>query len=184
MEPVRLDSPGLRGTDGKMIYALKGMTPKIDPSAYIVESATIIGDVVIGKRSSVWFNAVVRGDVNSIRIGERTNIQDGCILHVQHKEYPLVVGSNVTVGHAAILHGCVVEDFCLIGMGAKVLNNARIGHHTLIAAGAVVREQSRFSEGVLLAGVPAKVIRKLTNEERENIEKSADHYVEYVNMYR
>lgn len=166
-----------------MIHSFRGIAPTIDTSSFIVDSAQIIGDVVIGKQCSVWFNAVIRGDVNSIRIGDRTNIQDNCTLHVQHKEYPLTIGSDVTVGHGAILHGCVVADRCLVGMGAIVLNGARIGHHSLIAAGSVVREHSKFAEGVLIAGLPAKEVRPLTDEERSSLEQSAKHYVEYVQSY-
>lgn len=167
-----------------MIHSYRGITPNIDPSAYIEESAQIIGDVVIGKETSVWFHAVIRGDVNYIRIGDRTNIQDGCLLHVRDKKYPLIVGSGVTVGHGAILHGCVVRDSTLIGMGAIVLDNAQIGDHSLVAAGAVVKEQSAVPDGVLVAGVPAAVVRPLTEEERQMIEQSAQNYLEYVKSYQ
>lgn len=167
-----------------MIHPFRTVTPKIDPSAFIVDSAQIIGDVVIGKNCSVWFNAVIRGDVNSIRIGDRTNVQDGCLLHVRHKKYPLQIGSDVTVGHGAILHGCVIDDFCLIGMGAVVLDNARIGHHSLVAAGSVVREQANIPEGVLAAGVPAKVVRRLSDDEKHMLEQSAKNYLEYVKSYQ
>lgn len=166
-----------------MIHAYRGITPNIDPSAFVVESAQIIGDVVIGKECSVWFNAVIRGDVNYIRIGDRTNIQDGCLLHVRHEKYPLIVGSDVTVGHGAILHACVIHDYCLIGMGAIVLDNAQIGHHTLVAAGSLVREYAVIPEGVLIAGVPAKVIRPLKDEEKQMLEQSAKNYLEYVKSY-
>jgi len=167
-----------------MIHAHHGRTPTVDPTAFVVESAHIIGDVLIGKHSSVWFNAVVRGDVNSIRIGDRSNIQDNCVLHVQHREYALHVGSDVTVGHGAILHGCTIADCCLVGMGAILLNNTEISGYSLIAAGSVVRENAKFPAGVLLAGVPAKVVRTLTNDEKSSIEQSAKHYVEYVQTYR
>lgn len=167
-----------------MIHTIRGISPQIDPSAFIVDSAEIIGDVIIGKECSVWFNAVLRGDVNYIRIGDRTNIQDGCLLHVRHKQYPLIIGSNVTVGHGAILHGCVVKDYCLIGMGAIVLDNAAIGQYSLVAAGSVVREQMNVPEGVLIAGMPAKVVRQLNNEERQMLEQSAMNYIEYVKLYQ
>ena len=166
-----------------MIHQFRGTKPTLNGNVFIVESAEIIGDVVIGENSSVWYNAVIRGDVNSIRIGMNTNVQDGCLLHVRH-EYPLEVGSNVTVGHGAILHACKVEDHCLIGMGAIVLDNALIKKYTLVAAGAVVKNGSEFEEGVLLAGVPAKVVRSINNEERHMIDESAQHYVEYAQMYR
>ncbi len=167
-----------------MIHPYKGITPKIDPSVFTVESAEIIGDVVIGKNSSVWYNAVIRGDVNYIRIGERTNIQDGCLLHVRYQKYPLFIGSNVTVGHGAILHACTIKDYCLIGMGAIILDNAQINPYTLIAAGAVVLNNTVVPEGVLFAGVPGKVIRDLTADERKMIEGSAQNYVDYVRTYR
>ncbi len=167
-----------------MIRPFRGRTPEIHPSAFIVDSAEIIGDVVIGKESSVWFNAVIRGDINCIRIGERTNIQDGCVLHVRQNEYPLVLGSNITVGHGAILHACTIEDNCLIGMGAIVLDNARIKPYTLVAAGSVVLNDAEFSGGVLVAGVPGRVARQLTSDERKMLEESARSYVEYADMYR
>lgn len=167
-----------------MIHTYRGTTPVIHPSAFVVESAQIIGDVTIGADSSVWFNAVIRGDVNYIRIGSRTNIQDGCLLHVTHRRYSLTLGSNITLGHGAIVHGCTIEDTCLIGMGAIVLDNARINSYTLVAAGAVVREGEVLPEGVLVAGVPARVVRVLTIEERTMLERSAQNYVEYVKGYK
>ena len=167
-----------------MIHPYRNMVPTIHPSVYLVDSAEIIGDVAIGADSSVWYNAVIRGDVNYIRIGERTNIQDGCLLHVRHEKYPLIVGSNVTVGHGAILHGCTIKDYSLIGMGAVVLDNAEINSYTLIAAGAVVRNDAIIPEGVLVAGVPGKVLRKLTVDERTMIKQSAQNYIDYTKSYR
>lgn len=167
-----------------MIRPFRGITPKLDPSVFVAESAEIVGDVTIGKESSVWFNAVVRGDVNFIRIGERTNIQDGCLLHVTHEKYSMTIGSNVTIGHGAILHACQLEDFCLIGMGAIILDNAQIGPYSLVAAGTLVREQIQVPEGVLVAGVPGKVVRSLTKEERRTLEESAQNYVDYVKSYQ
>lgn len=167
-----------------MIHAVGGVLPRIDPSAFIVDGAQIIGDVVIGKQSSVWFNAVIRADVNYIRIGDRTNIQDGCLLHVRHEQYPLIIGSDVTVGHGAILHACTIGDCCLIGMGAVVLDNVRVGRHCLIAAGSVVRENTVIPDGVLVAGVPAKVVRQLEDEEKHTLERSAKNYLDYVKLYR
>lgn len=166
-----------------MTHAVRGVAPKIDPSAFIVESAQIIGDVAIGKQSSVWFNAVIRADVNYIRIGDRSNIQDGCLLHVRHEQYPLIVGSDVTVGHGAILHACAIEDCCLIGMGAVVLDNAKIGRYSLVAAGAVVKEHTVIPEGVLVAGVPANVVRPLEDEEKRALEQSAKNYLDYIKLY-
>ncbi|MBI5215952.1 MAG: gamma carbonic anhydrase family protein [Ignavibacteriae bacterium] len=167
-----------------MIHSFKGITPKIHPSVFLVESAEIIGDVEIGKESSVWFNAVIRGDVNYIRIGENTNIQDGCILHVRHETYPLILGSHITVGHGAILHACTIQDTCLIGMGAIVMDNALVESYSLIAAGTVVMENMKVPSGVLVAGVPGKIVRRLRDDERKMIEDSASNYKEYVKQYR
>lgn len=166
-----------------MIVPLKDKKPKIDPSVFITEGVYIIGDVTIGKDCSIWYNSVLRGDVNYIRIGERTNIQDGSIIHVTHKVSPCIIGSNVTVGHGAIIHAAVVEDYCLIGMGATILDRARIGKYSLIAAGSLVLEDTVIPEGALAAGVPARVKRMLTPEERIGIEESAQHYIDYVKMY-
>jgi len=167
-----------------VIHTYRGITPRLDESVFVAPGAHIVGDVVIGKDSSVWFNTVVRGDVHSIRIGERTNIQDGCILHVTSGVYPLVLGSNITVGHGAILHGCTIEDECLIGMGAIVLDNARIGAGSLVAAGALIRENSQIPPGSLVAGVPATVKRPLTDSERKGLARGAENYVRYVRTYR
>ncbi len=166
------------------IIPYRGIVPKIHQSVFVAEGSHVIGDVVIGKDSSVWFNAVIRGDVNFIRIGERTNIQDGSVLHVTHERYPLIIGSNVTVGHAAVVHAATVHDYCLIGMGAIVLDNARIGPYALIAAGAVVVGNTVIPEGMLAMGVPAKVVRPLTADERQSLIQSAQNYVDYVATYR
>lgn len=167
-----------------MLHSYRGIAPALHPSVFVVDSAEIIGDVSIGEDSSVWYHAVIRGDVNSIRIGARTNIQDGCLLHVRHKQYPLLIGSNVTLGHGAIVHACTINDVCLIGMGAIVLDNATINPYTLVAAGAVVLNNAEFPEGVLLAGVPARVVRKLNPAERTMLEQSAQNYIDYVKTYR
>ncbi len=167
-----------------MIHAYCGVSPTIHSSVFLVDSAEIIGDVHVGKDSSVWYNTVIRGDVNYIRIGERTNVQDGCLLHVRHKTNPLIIGSNVTLGHGAIVHGCTLRDYCLIGMGAIVLDNAEINSYTLVAAGAIVLNDAIIPEGVLVAGVPAKVMRRLTDQERTMLEESAQNYVDYVKTYK
>ena len=166
------------------VISYNGKYPKVDDTVFIADGAVIIGDVEIGKDSSIWFNAVVRGDVNFIRIGERTNIQDGCILHVTVKKFPLIVGSDVTVGHGAILHGAVIRDMCLIGMGAVILDGAEVQSYSLVAGGALVRQGVVVPEGTLVAGVPAKVVRELTDEERKAIAESAVHYVELANDYK
>lgn len=167
-----------------MILAFKDTLPKIDESVYIAENATVIGDVVLQKDASVWFNSVIRGDVNYIRIGERTNIQDGCILHVTNNKFPLIIGSDITIGHNAIAHGCTIKDKVLIGMGAIILDNALVNSNSIIAAGSVVKEGFVIPEGVLAAGVPAKIIRKLKNEEVQNIVQSSANYVEYAKTYK
>ncbi len=167
-----------------MLLGYKDTFPKIDDSVFIAENATVIGDVVIGKNSSVWFNSVIRGDVNYIRIGERTNIQDGSVLHVTHKKYPLIIGNDVTIGHNATVHGCTVIDRVLIGMGAIVLDNSLVNCNSIIAAGSVVKENFIVPEGVLAAGVPAKIIRELNDEEIRNIRQSALNYSEYALTYR
>lgn len=166
-----------------MIHACRGIVPDIHHTVFIAQGAQVIGDVKIDEDSSVWYNAVIRADINSIRIGKNTNVQDGCLLHVRH-ESPLEVGSNITIGHGAILHACRIEDCCLVGMGAIVLDNARIRSHTLIAAGTVVRNDDEFPEGVLVAGVPGRVVRQLNPEERKMLEESARQYVSYVQLYR
>ena len=184
MEAARLDAAPLHRNEKQMIHRYNSITPTIHPTVFLVDSAEIIGDVHIGNESSVWYNAVIRGDVHYIRIGERTNIQDGCLLHVRHETSPLTIGNDVTLGHGAIVHGCTIHDTCLIGMGAIVLDNAIINSYTLVAAGAVVRNDTEVPEGVLVAGVPARVIRQLTDQERTMIEKSAQQYVEYAKTYR
>ena len=166
-----------------MIHSFKGVSPKIDKSVKLMHGTQIIGDVVIGKNSSIWFNCVVRGDVNYIRIGEYTNIQDGSILHVNHIDYFLQVGSYVTAGHNCILHGCVIGDNVLIGMGAILLDNCKIGNNSLIAAGCVIKENFVVPEGVMVAGVPGKIIRDLTAKEIKDIKQSAINYVEYAKAY-
>lgn len=167
-----------------MIHPYRGISPRIHETVYIAHGVQLIGDVVIGENSSIWFNAVIRGDVNHIRIGDRTNVQDGSLLHVRNQTSPLLIGSDVTLGHGVIAHGCTIHDNCLIGMGAVVLDNAEINSYTLVAAGAVVRNNSTFPEGVLLAGVPARIVREITAGERALIEESAAHYVGYARTYR
>jgi carbonic anhydrase/acetyltransferase-like protein (isoleucine patch superfamily) len=167
-----------------MTRAYRGVVPKIAASAYIDQSAQVIGDVVVGERSSIWPNVTARGDVNSIRIGDGTNIQDNSVLHCDAGLYPLHIGNRVTVGHMAMLHGCTIEDDCLIGIGAVVLNGAKIGSGSAVAAGAVVPEGAEVPSGSLVMGVPAKVKRPLTAEERERFRQNALHYVESARIYK
>ncbi|MEK6649337.1 MAG: gamma carbonic anhydrase family protein [Bacteroidota bacterium] len=161
-----------------------GRRPRLDPTVFVAAGAQVIGDVEIGAGSSVWFGSVIRGDVHWIRIGERTNIQDLSVLHVTTGTAPLQVGSDVTVGHRAILHGCTVEDGSLIGMGAIVLDGARIGSGALVAAGAVVSAGYRVPPATLVAGVPATVKRSLRPDEVEGILRSAQHYRELAQVYQ
>ena len=167
-----------------MIRAYRGVVPKIAASAYIDQSAQVIGDVVVGDRSSIWPNVTVRGDVNWIRIGEETSIQDNSVLHCDAGVFPLQIGSRVTVGHLAMLHGCTVEDECLIGIGAIILNGAKIGSGSVIAAGAVVPEGMQVPPHSLVMGVPAKVKRPVTPEEQERFRQNAKRYVEATAIYR
>jgi len=166
-----------------MILSYKNISPKIPESVFVASNATVIGDVEFSEDSSVWFNTVIRGDVHRIRIGARTNIQDGCVLHVTYQKYSLTLGNEVTVGHGAILHGCVIEDQCLIGMGARVLDGARIGKFSLVAAGSLVREGQEIPPQTLVAGVPAVPKRTLSEQEVQTILQSAKRYVEYKNTY-
>jgi carbonic anhydrase/acetyltransferase-like protein (isoleucine patch superfamily) len=163
-----------------MLRPFRNVVPTIDPSAYVDESAQVIGDVVLGPESSIWLNAVVRGDVNYIRIGPQSNLQDGVIVHVNHQpSYPTIVGERVTVGHAAILHGCVVEDRCLIGMGAILLNGSHVGSDSIVAAGTLVSERTVIPPRSLVMGSPGKVRRTLTDTELAFILEGAANYVRY-----
>ena len=166
-----------------MIRSFQGTLPQIDPTAWVDPTAAIIGDVTIGRLSSVWPNAVLRGDVNKITIGDETNIQDGSVLHVEEALFELHIGNRVTVGHSVCLHGCVVEDDSLIGIGAIVLNGARIGKGSVIAAGALVPEGMQIPPGSLAMGVPAKVRRAVSPEEQERFRVNAQHYVELREKY-
>jgi carbonic anhydrase/acetyltransferase-like protein (isoleucine patch superfamily) len=160
-----------------------GVSPRIHPSAFIAGGAWLIGDVEVGEDASVWFNAVLRGDINAIRVGARTNVQDGAVIHVT-RELPAILGDDVTVGHKAMIHGCRVENGCLIGMNAAVLDRAVVGPFAIVAAGAVVREGFVVPDGALVAGVPARVVRQVTEDERAFLLQSAANYVGYARSYR
>jgi len=166
-----------------MIRSYQGKLPQIGSGCYIDASAQISGDVIIGDRSSVWMNAGIRGDVNYIRLGSCSNVQDCAVLHGQRNLYPVIVGDWVTIGHNATVHGCVVEDECLIGIGARVLNNCRIGKGSIIAAGSVVPEQTIVPPRTLWAGVPAKMRRELSDKDRALILEYAQNYLDYVDFY-
>lgn len=166
------------------IRAYRGKWPQIAASAYIDPAAVVIGDVVIGEDSSVWPMTVVRGDVHSIRIGARTNVQDGCVLHVMKDQYSLVLGDDVTVGHSATLHGCTIESSVLIGMGCIVLNGAVIGTGSIIAAGTLITERTVIPAGSLVMGSPGKVKRAVSAIERDSIARYAERYAGYKEVYR
>ena len=165
------------------IREYRGKFPQLHHSVFVAPSATVIGNVEIGAGASVWYGAVVRGDVMPIRIGARTNIQDLSVLHGTTGEYGVEVGEDVTVGHRAILHGCTVGDGCLIGMGAIVLDGCVIGEGSLIAAGALLPPGTEVPPGSMVAGLPGKVVRELSDEEREQIRKGAGHYTELAEAY-
>jgi len=162
-----------------LILPYRGVSPRIDPSAWIAPNATVIGDAVIGAECSVWFNTIVRGDVNTIRIGDRVNLQDGVICHVTIARAPLTIHDRVSVAHGAIVHGCSLEEGCLIGIGARVLDHAIVGRQSLIAAGSVVREGQVIPPGELWAGIPAVKKRELSPDERQALLDTADRYVQY-----
>jgi len=162
-----------------MLRAHRGRFPRIHPSVFIDDSAQVIGDVEIGEESSVWMMVVIRGDVHHIRIGRRSNLQDGTIVHVMRDTHPTSIGDNVTIGHAAVLHGCTVEDQCLIGMRATILNGARIGARSIVAAGSLVTEGMSVPAQSLVMGSPARVIRPLQADAVTEIQDLADRYVSY-----
>jgi carbonic anhydrase/acetyltransferase-like protein (isoleucine patch superfamily) len=158
------------------IYALDGVAPQVDPSAWVADSAQVMGAVTLGADSSVWFGTVVRGDTETITIGRGSNIQDGSVMHADVGR-PIVVGDHVTVGHKVMLHGCTIGDESLIGIGAVVLNGAKIGRNCLVGAGALVTEGKEFPDGSMIIGSPAKAVRQLTPEQMEGLRWSARHYV-------
>lgn len=162
-----------------MLRPHRGRLPRVHPSAFIDDSAQVIGDVEIGEESSVWMMVVIRGDVHRIRIGRRSNVQDGTIVHVMKDTHPTTIGDNVTIGHAAIVHGCTIEDQCLIGMGAILLNGSHVGTGSIVAAGSLVPEGMVIPPRSLVMGSPAKVRRQLGDESVAEIQMYADRYVEY-----
>jgi carbonic anhydrase/acetyltransferase-like protein (isoleucine patch superfamily) len=162
------------------IYKVKGVDPKWGKDCFIADNATIMGDVVMGDQCSIWFNAVVRGDVHKIRIGNKVNIQDGAIIHCTYKKAFTTIGNNVSIGHRAIVHGCTLEDNVLIGMGAIVMDHAVAGKNSIIAAGAVVLENTKVEPGSIYAGVPAKKVKSVSQEQFAGlIEGIANNYIMY-----
>lgn len=168
-----------------VILPVKGVSPVFGENCFIAPNATVVGDVITGKDCSIWFNAVVRGDVNSIRMGNKVNIQDGAVIHCTYQRSKTVIGNNVSIGHNAIVHGCTVHDDVLIGMGSIVMDNAEIGSNCIIAAGAVVLENTKVEPGSIYAGVPAKKVKNISpgliNGE---INRIADNYVKYSGWFR
>jgi len=166
-----------------IIRPFGGKTPAVHPTAFVAEGAVVIGDVEVGERSSIWFGCAVRGDVNQVRIGARTNIQDLTVLHVTSKTHPTHVGDEVTVGHRVVLHGCTIKDRCLVGIGSVVMDGAVVGPESVVGAGALVPPGMVVPPRTLVMGAPAKVKRDLTVEEIEALRRSADNYVEYTARY-
>ncbi|MCI0453877.1 MAG: gamma carbonic anhydrase family protein [Candidatus Dadabacteria bacterium] len=167
-----------------MIRPYNGILPRIDESAFIADSAEVIGDVTIGEESSIWFKTVVRGDVNFIRIGDRTNIQDLCVLHVNQDTHPLIIGDDVTAGHRAVIHGCTIQNCVLIGIGAIVLDGAIVEEGSMVGAGSLVAPGFTVPSGTIVMGVPAKVKRELKPEEVWNLKQSAMNYVRYSRAHK
>lgn len=167
-----------------MLRPYRGLLPKVHPTAFVDDSAQVVGDVEIGAESSVWMTVVIRGDVNIIRIGDRTNIQDGTIVHVQHDTHPTRIGNDVTIGHGAIVHGCTIHDRVLVGMGAIILNGATIGEDCIVAAGALITEGATIPPRSLVMGSPGKVKRALTDADVAMIQEFADNYVRYRRDYQ
>jgi carbonic anhydrase/acetyltransferase-like protein (isoleucine patch superfamily) len=167
-----------------LIRSVRGFTPKFGEECFLAETAVIIGEVSMGKKCSVWYNAVVRGDVNSIAIGDYSNIQDGAVIHGTYERAKTIIGNHVSIGHNALVHGCTLGDFVLVGMGAIVMDDAIIGNGSFIAAGAVVLQGTRVEPGMLYAGVPAKPIRAVDEKLRHIIERTAQNYPKYADWFR
>ena len=167
-----------------IIKEINGWKPQIDDTAFVAETAVITGDVKIAAKAGIWYGAILRGDMGAIEIGEGSNIQDGAIVHCTTDHSQTLVGKNVTVGHGAVLHGCILKDSCLIGMGAVVMDNAVVSPHTIVAAGAVVLENQVLESGYLYAGTPAKQIKKLTDAQIDGLKENATHYVDVIDWYK
>jgi carbonic anhydrase/acetyltransferase-like protein (isoleucine patch superfamily) len=166
-----------------LVRGFAGVHPRIGRGVFLAETCAVIGDVAIGDESSIWYSVVLRGDGTPIRIGARTNVQDGTIVHITTDQFATVVGDDCTIGHAAIIHGCTIEDRCLIGMGATILDGARVGRGCLVGAGALITPGTNIPPDSLVLGAPAKVVRPIKPSEREQIEFGAAHYVELARRY-
>lgn len=168
-----------------VILPVKGVLPVMGQNCFIAPNATIVGDVIMGDDCSVWFNTVIRGDVNSIRIGNKVNIQDGAVIHCTYQKTKTIIGNNVSIGHNAIVHGCIVHDNVLIGMGSIVMDNAEIGSNSIIAAGAVVLEGTKIESGVIYAGVPAKKLKDIPEDLiKGQIDRIANNYLHYASWFK
>jgi len=168
-----------------LIKSVKGISPVIGNDCYIAENATIVGDVTMGDQCSVWFNAVIRGDVNYIKMGHKVNVQDGAVIHCTFQKYPTNIGNNVSIGHNAIVHGCTIHDNVLIGMGAIVMDNCVVESNSIIAAGAVVTQNTHVEGRTIYAGVPAKKVKDLNNDQISGeIDRIADNYVMYSGWFK
>ncbi|TGL58027.1 gamma carbonic anhydrase family protein [Leptospira ognonensis] len=167
-----------------MIYTFQGKTPVIAPSAWVAPSADILGDVTIGEDSSIWFQCVLRGDVNFIKIGKHVNIQDMTLVHVSRNLYPVIIGDYVSIGHHATIHACTLKDHSFVGMGATVMDDVELGEWSFVGAGSLVPPGKKIPPGVLLMGSPAKIIRDITEKDREIITRTAENYVKYKENYR
>lgn len=168
-----------------VIKPVRGFTPAFGTNCFIAENATIVGDVILGDDCSVWFNAVVRGDVNSIRMGNKVNIQDGAVIHATYQHSKTIVGNSVSIGHNAIVHGCTIKDNVLVGMGAIIMDNAVVESNVLIAAGAVVLEKAHLESGYIYGGVPAKKLKPITKETFQHyVERIANNYVLYASWFK
>ncbi len=168
-----------------VILPVKGVMPQIPENCFVAPNATIVGDVVMGDECSIWFNAVVRGDVNSIRMGNKVNVQDGACIHCTYEKTKTVIGNNVSIGHNALVHGCTVEDNVLIGMGAIVMDGVKIGSNSIVAAGAVVLENTIIEAGTIYAGVPAKKVKNISQELLHGeVDRIANNYVMYSSWFK
>ncbi len=168
-----------------LIKSVRGFTPQFGKDCFLADNASIIGDVIMGDHCSVWFNAVLRGDVHYIRIGNRVNIQDGVVIHCTYKTAPTVIGNNVSVAHNAIVHGCTIHDNVLVGMNAVIMDNAVVGENSIIAAGAVVLENTNIESGSVYAGIPAKKIKNINPELiSELLNRISDNYIKYASWYQ
>ena len=168
-----------------LILPVNGISPTMGNDCFIAPNATMVGDVVMGDQCSIWFNAVLRGDVNSIRIGNKVNVQDGAVIHCTYLRSKTIIGNNVSIGHNAIVHGCVIEDNVLVGMGSVIMDNAQIGSNSIIAAGAVVLENTIVEPGSIYAGVPAKKVKDISQDKiKGEINRIAENYITYSSWFK